>query len=137
MSTINTSIQNGRLLRIGLLAVVAVIILAGAAYLWGNRLNADTVQANSQNSSAAPAARFGSSLGVSAVRAVEAAASRASHLNGVPAVRAVDQALPASSSLRVGGKTGGLSTLELQRATSQTQGLSSLELQRAKSLSQN
>ena len=134
MSTSNTSLQNGRNLRIILLVMLAVVILVAAAYLWGNRLNADTLQANSQRSSAASAARFGSSLGISAVRALEAAASRGSHLNGVPAVRAVDQAVNASSSLRVGGRTQGLSNLELQRARSQTRGLSNLEeLRRARS----
>jgi hypothetical protein len=102
MSTSNTSLQNGRNLRIILLVMLAVVILVAAAYLWGSRLDADTLQANSQRSSAAVSARFGSSLGISAVRALEAAASHASRLNGVPAVRAVDQAVNASSSLRIG-----------------------------------
>jgi hypothetical protein len=120
MDTSSTLIQNGRKFRIGLFAVLAVILLAGAAYVWGNRLNADTLQANSQRSSTASSARFAGSLGVSAVRAVEAAASRASHLNGVPAVRAVDQAVNASSSLRIGTAAQGLSSLELRRASSNT-----------------
>lgn len=133
MSTNNTSLQNGRNLRIILLVMLAVVILVAAAYLWGNRLNADTLPANSQRLSEASSARFGSSLGISAVRALEAAASRGSHLNGVPAVRAVDQAVNASSFLRVGGRTQGLSNLELQRAISQTRGLSNLEeLRRAR-----
>jgi hypothetical protein len=115
MSTSNTSLQNGRSLRIILLVVLAVVFLVVAAYLWGNRLNADTLQANSQRSSVASSARFGSSLGISAVRALEAAASRGSHLNDVPAVRVVDQAVNASSSLHVRGRTHGLSNLELLR----------------------
>jgi hypothetical protein len=102
MSTSNTSLRNGRNLRIILLVMLAAFILIAAAYLWGSRLNADTLQVNSQKSSAASAARFDSSLGISAVRALEAAASRGSHLNGVPAVRAVDQAVNASTSLRIG-----------------------------------
>jgi hypothetical protein len=116
MSISNTSLQNGRSLRIVLLVMLAVAILVAAAYLWGNRLNADTLQAASQRSSEASSARFNSSLGISAVRSLEAAAARGSYLNGVPGVRAVDQALNESSSLRVGGATQGLSNLELLRA---------------------
>jgi hypothetical protein len=102
MSASNTSLQTGRSLRIVLFVMLAVVILVAAAYLWGNRLNADTLPANPQRLSEASSARFGSSLGISAVRALEAAASRGSRLNGVPAVRAVDQAVNASSSLRLG-----------------------------------
>ena len=116
MSAINTSLQNRRNLRIILLVMLAVVILVAAAYLWGNRLNADTLQANSQRSSVASSAQFGSSLGISALRALEAAASRGRRLNGVPAVLAVDQAMNASSSLRVGGRTQGLGNPELQRS---------------------
>ena len=157
MNTSNRSIQDGRKLRILLFAMLAVLILAAAAYLWGNRLNADTMQAEIQRSSATSASRYGnslgisavraveapaslaslasrynSSLGISAVRAVEASASRGSSLRGMAAVRRVDQAANASSALRVGGGTQGLSNLELRRAESQTQGLSNLELLRAK-----
>jgi hypothetical protein len=157
MNTSNTSTQDGRRFWIILFVVLAVILLAGAAYLWGNRLNADTLQADSQSLSAASSARYGSSLGVSAVRAVEASASqaslasrygsvlgisairaadaltsRSSSLRGVAGVRSVDQAANASISLRASGVTQGLSNLETQRVKSQTQGLSNLELLRAK-----
>jgi hypothetical protein len=147
MNTSNTSTQDGRKFRIVLFAVLAVILLAGAAYLWGNRLNADTQQTKTQSLSEASSSRFGSSLGVSAVRAAEAAVSqassasrygsalgisavravdapasrRSSSLRGVAGVRAADQAANAASSLPVGGGTQGLSNLELQRAKSQTQ----------------
>jgi len=132
MSTNNTSTLNRRMFRIGILAVLAVVVLAGAAYLWGNRLNADALQANTQRSSEASAARYGSSLGMSAVRAADALASRSSSLRGVAVVRSVDQAANASSSLGAGGATQGLSNLETQRAKAQTQGLSNLQLLRAK-----
>jgi len=157
MSTNNTSTLNRRMFRIGILVVLAVVVLAGAAYLWGNRLNADALQANTQRSSEASAARYGSSLGMSAVRAADASASqaslasrhgsslgisavraadalasRSSSLRGVAVVRSVDQAANASSSLGAGGATQGLSNLETQRAKAQTQGLSNLELLRAK-----
>jgi hypothetical protein len=142
MNTSNTSIQDGRKFRIVLFAVLAVVVLAAAAYLWGNRLNADTLQTDTQRlsetsasrygnslgisavraaeasaSQASLASRFGSSLGISAVRAVDAPAShRSSSLRGVAEVRTVDQAANASSSLRVGGVTQGFSNLESQRA---------------------
>jgi hypothetical protein len=142
MNTSNTSIQDGRKFRIVLFAVLAVVVLAAAAYLWGNRLNADTLQTDTQRVSEASASRYGNSLGISAVRAVEASASqaslasrygsslgisavravdapasrRSSSLRGVAEVRTVDQAANASSSLRVGGVTQGLSNLESRRA---------------------
>ena len=37
----STWFRKGRNFRIGLFAVLAVILLAGAAYVWGSRLNAD------------------------------------------------------------------------------------------------
>jgi hypothetical protein len=149
MNSSNTSTQDGRKFRIGLFALLAVVVLAGAAYLWGNRLNADTLQVDTQSSSETSASRYGSSLGISAVRAADASASLApsassasrygrslgisavraadasashgSSLRGVAGVRAVDQTANTSSSLRVGGGTKGLSNLELRRAESQTQ----------------
>jgi hypothetical protein len=133
MSTSNTSIRDGRRFRIILFAVLAVVLLSGAAYLWGNRLNADILPANSQRLSETSASRYGNSLGISAVRAVEASTAYRSGLRGVPAVRRVDQAANTSSSLRVGSGTQVLSNLELRRAKAQTQGLSNLELQRARS----
>lgn len=123
MNTTNRSIQDGRklrMLRMLRFAVLAVLILAAAAYLWGNRLNAASMQVETQRSSATSASRYSNSLGISAVRAVEATTSRMSSLSGVSAVRAIDQATDASSSPRVGAGTQGLSNLELQRAKSQT-----------------
>ena len=40
MSVNNTLILNGRMLRIGLFAVLATVVLVGAAYLWGTGLYA-------------------------------------------------------------------------------------------------
>ena len=146
MNSSNTSTQDGRKFRIGLFALLAVVVLAGAAYMWGNRLNADTLPVDTQRlsetsasrygsslgisavraseasvSSASSASRYGSSLGISAVRAADASASHGSSLRGVGGVRAVDQAANASSSPRIGGGTQGPSNLELRRAKSQTQ----------------
>jgi hypothetical protein len=107
MSTSNTSVQNGRNLRIILLVMLAVVILVAAAYLWGNRLNADTLQTDTQRLSETSASRYGNSLGISAVRAAEASASQASLASrfgsslGISAVRGVDApASHRSSSLR-------------------------------------
>jgi hypothetical protein len=116
MSTLNTSILNDRKFRVSLFVVLAVVALAGAAYLWGSRLDADTLQANTLRSSEASVARYGSSLGISAVRAADASASRGSSLRGVPAMRAVNQTDNALSPLSVAAKTQGLSNLELRRA---------------------
>ena len=74
-----------------LIAAAVVALLAGAAYVWGNRLNADTQPAGTQRSADASAARYGSMRGVAAVRAVEIVpAPRSSTLQGLAAVRAAD-----------------------------------------------
>jgi hypothetical protein len=111
MSAINnTATLNQRMFRIGILAVLAIVVLAGAAYLWGSRLDADTLQANTQRSSEASAARYGSSFGISAVRAADASASQASLAArygsslGISAVRAADAS--ASSAPRYGHVLG-------------------------------
>ncbi len=54
----------------GLIAVVVVGLLIGAAFVWGNSLRADTQQSAVQS-----AAHYGSLNGVSAVRAADAAAA--------------------------------------------------------------
>jgi hypothetical protein len=104
MSTSNTSLQNGRSLRIILLVMLAVVILATAAYIWGSRLNADTGQAETQRLTEASASRYGSSLGIAAVRAADASASslasRYGSSLGVAAVRAADASASRGSSLR-------------------------------------
>jgi|WetSurMetagenome_2_1015567.scaffolds.fasta_scaffold111120_2 hypothetical protein len=128
MSTGNTSLHDGRNLRIILLIVLAVVILVAAAYLWGNRLNADTLQANTQRSSAASATRYANLLAFSAVHTVDHAANTSSSLR----VGGAPQMLSNLELRRVEAQAQGFSNLELQRARSQTQGLSNLESQRAK-----
>ena len=102
MSTNNTSILNGRILRMSLSAVVAVILLAGAAYVWGTALHADVSQ------STAPAPSYNHLAGVSGIRALDsvsavrsvedarpALASRYQGLEGIAAVRTADDSLMA------------------------------------------
>jgi hypothetical protein len=84
MSTNNTSILNGRILRMSLFAVVAVILLAGAAYLWGARLYADVPQ------SSAPAPSYKGARVYADVPHFSASALSYNHLAGVSAVRALD-----------------------------------------------
>jgi hypothetical protein len=129
MSTSNTSFRKGRNFRIILFAALAVILLAGVAYVWGSRLNADTLQANTQRSSAASVARYTKLLAFSAVHTVDHAANTSSSLR----VGGAPQMLSNLELRRVNAQAQGLSNLELQRARSQTRGLSNLELQRARS----
>ena len=58
MNTNHTSILDGRLFRIGLFAALAVVVLVGAAYLWGTGLRAAAPQA------IAPASSFNELAGV-------------------------------------------------------------------------
>ena len=82
-----------------LIAAAVLALLAAAAYVWGNRLNADTQQASTQRSADASASRYGSLRGLAAVRAVDVvAAPRASALQGVAAVRALETGAAANES---------------------------------------
>ncbi len=74
------------------IAIAVVVLLAIAAYVWGDGLRADTQQSFTQSSSTA-ASQYGAALGVSAVRAADAAVSQRGSLQGVAAVRVVDQAV--------------------------------------------
>lgn len=65
MNTTNRSIQDGRKLRMLRFAELAVLILAAAAYLWGNRLNAASMQVETQRSSATSASRYRATRSVS------------------------------------------------------------------------
>jgi hypothetical protein len=69
MNTNHTSILDGRLFRIGLFAALAVVVLVGAAYLWGTGLRAAAPQA------LAPAPSFNELAGVAGIRALDSAAA--------------------------------------------------------------
>ena len=99
-----------------LLGILVVLLLfVGAAVSVRSRAATSAV-AFSAAASAASASRYGSSLGISAVRAADASASFRGSLRGVPAMRATNQAENAPSSLSVAAGTQGLSSLELRRA---------------------
>jgi hypothetical protein len=86
-------ISSGRVQRIVIIAIVGALLVL-AAYLWGNRLSADTVRAVS------PAAEYNSLRGVAGARALDAAEARDAaavastyrSFNGVAAARAADAA---------------------------------------------
>ena len=86
-----------------LIAVAVVALLAGAAYVWGNQLNAEIQQTSTQRSADASAARYGSLRGLAAVRAVDVvAAPRTNALQGIAAVRALEvAAVPRGNALEV------------------------------------
>jgi len=86
-----------------LIAVAALALLAGAAYVWGNQLNAEIQQTSTQRSADASAARYGSLRGLAAVRAVDVvAAPRTNALQGIAAVRALEvAAVPRGNALEV------------------------------------
>jgi hypothetical protein len=94
--------SRSRWIQRALIAVAAVALLAGAAYVWGNQLNADTQQASTQRSVEALASRYRSLSGLAAVRAVDSvAAPRTSALQGVAAVRKLEAAAaPRASALQ-------------------------------------
>ena len=94
-----SSSSGSRWIQRALIAAAVLALLATAAYLWGNRLNADTQQASTQRSADASASRYGSLHGLAAVRAVDVvAAPRASALQGVAAVRALETGAAANES---------------------------------------
>lgn len=68
--------------------LVVVVLLAVAAFLWGNILQADAPAASTQSSAPVAAPAYGGSQGVAGVRALDAAPSS----NGVAGVRALDSA---------------------------------------------
>ncbi len=68
METNRGSNNTVRWIQRGVIAIAVVALLAGAAYVWGNRLSADTLQTSSQRTEAS-----GSLSGLAAVRSVDAA----------------------------------------------------------------
>ena len=156
MSVNNTSILDGRMFRIGVFAVLAAVVLAGAAYLWGTGLYAVGPQAitlapsynelagvagiRSLDSAAAvrlvPLARTIGFAGVAAVRAADVNGVVRPLRAGIAAVRATDASAFDRSSLlglaavravdRAANASGSLGV------GAGTQGLSNLELRRAK-----
>lgn len=113
-----TSKRDSRWISRVVIAIAVVALLAIAAYVWGDGLRADTQQSFTQNSSSA-ASRYGAALGVSAVRAADAAVSQRSSLRGVAAVRTIDQGVRSTDELRQGAAAQALSTLELWRSRGQ------------------
>ncbi len=75
METKRGSNSGARWIQRGVIAIAVVALLAGAAYMWGNRLSADTLPASSQRAAEASASSYGSLRGMSAVRALDAAAA--------------------------------------------------------------
>ncbi len=73
----------------GVIAIAVVALLAGAAYVWGNRLSADTLQTSSQRTEASSS---GSLRGLAAVRSIDAA----SRSRGVAGVRAIEASAAAA-----------------------------------------
>jgi cytoskeletal protein RodZ len=67
--------SRARWIQRGVIAVAVVALLAGAAFVWGNRLYADTQQASTQRSADASVFRSESLRNVAAVRAADSAAS--------------------------------------------------------------
>ena len=102
MQVQGSSNSGSRWVQRALIAAAVVALLVGAAYVWGNRLNADTQQASTQRAADASASRYGSLRGLAAVRAVDVvAAPRTSALQGVAAVRALEAAAaPRASALQ-------------------------------------
>ena len=94
MTPNNTSILDGRVFRIGLFSVLAVVVLVGAAYLWGTGLRAAGPQA------LALAPSYNELAGVAGIRSLDAAAgaqARAlapsyNELTGVAGIRSLDAA---------------------------------------------
>jgi len=156
MTTNNTSILGGRVFRIGLFSVLAVVVLVGAAYLWGTGLRAAGPQAlalapsynelagvagiRNLDSAAAvrlvPLARTIGFAGVAAVRAADLSVVVRPLLAGIAAVRATDASTSARSSLL--GLAAVRAADQAANASGSlgvgagTQGLSTLELRRAK-----
>ena len=155
MTTNNTSILGGRVFRIGLFSVLAVVVLVGAAYLWGTGLRAAGPQAlalapsynelagvagiRSLDAAAAvrlvPLARTIGFAGVAAVRAADVSVVVRPLLAGIAAVRATDASTSARSSLL--GLAAVRAADQAANASGSlgvgagTQGLSTLELRRA------
>ena len=102
MQVKGSSNRGSRWVQRALIAAAVVALLAGAAYVWGNRLNADTQHVGTQRSADASASRYGSLRGLAAVRAVDVvAAPRTSVLQGVAAVRALEvEAAPRAGALQ-------------------------------------
>ena len=90
---------NSTLVRRGVILVFVGVLLVAAAYVWGNRLSADTEPSLSQ------ASQYMSLQGVAGVRQMDAAqlrdaaavASTYAGLRGVAAARAADAALPSAA----------------------------------------
>jgi hypothetical protein len=98
-------IRSGRVQRIVIIVIVGALLVL-AAYLWGNRLSADTVRAVS------PAAEYNSLRGVAGARALDAAEARDAaavastyrSFNGVAAARAADAAQASAAGAAYAGK---------------------------------
>jgi hypothetical protein len=90
----NTSILDGRVFRIGLFSVLAVVVLAGAAYLWGTGLRAAGPQA------IALAPSYNELAGVAGIRSLDSVAGSPAialapsfnELAGVAGIRTLDAA---------------------------------------------
>ena len=106
METNRGSNNTVRWIQRGVIAIAVVALLAGAAYVWGNRLSADTLQTSSQRTEAS-----GSLSGLAAVRSVDAA----SRSRGVAGVRALE-ASAAAARVRTAWSLRAEGSAQLQKA---------------------
>jgi hypothetical protein len=74
--------------------IVVIAVLAGAAFMWGSVLKADTTNSTAQSAPAAPASAYNGSMGLAAIRSADMSLAQARNtaLLGVAAVRAIDSA---------------------------------------------